>query len=166
MRRKQVAVIGSGDDVSHEKEACAIGRYIALKGWVLISGGGGGIMEAASRGAFEVGGTVLGILPGSRHEEANPFCTIVIPTGIGFARNLANVLSADAVISISGGSGTLSELAYAWQCGRPIIACVFTGGWSAGFAHAPSKIEGARLYRAESLEDVFRFLDALLGREE
>ena len=133
MRKKQVVVIGSSDDVIHEREARLLGRHIADRGHVLITGGRGGIMEAVSRGAAEAGGTVVGILPGDRFDESNPFCSIVIPTGIGFARNSINILSADAVIALGGRAGTLTELGFARLYRKPVVYCVFTGGWSGAF---------------------------------
>jgi uncharacterized protein (TIGR00725 family) len=133
MRKKQVVVIGSSDESSFLEEARAIGGYVADHGCVLISGGRGGIMEAASRGAQERGGTVIGILPGDGLDMANPYCSIVIPTGMGYARNVINILSADVVVAIGGKAGTLSELAYAWLYGKPVVCCTFAGGCSADF---------------------------------
>ena len=135
MRRKQVVVIGASKASKEtEKIAYDIGKEIALRGLVLISGGRTGVMNAASKGAKDHNGLVVGILPGDRFEEANKYCDIVIPTGMGYARNLTNVLSADLVISVEGACGTLNELAYAWQYDRKIVACSFSGGWSAKLA--------------------------------
>jgi len=111
MKGKQILVIGASDDVDYLDESYRIGRFIAMNGWVLMNGGRGGIMEAASRGACEAGGVVVGILPGSEFSEANRYCTVVIPTGIGLARNSINVLAADMIIAIGGKAGTFSELA-------------------------------------------------------
>ncbi len=133
MRRKQVVVIGSSDETGFHEEALAIGAFIADHGFVLITGGRGGIMESVSRGAADKGGTVIGIHPGEELDLANPFCTIVIPTGMGYARNAINILAADVVVAIGGKSGTLSELAYAKTYGKPVICCSFAGGWSAVF---------------------------------
>jgi uncharacterized protein (TIGR00725 family) len=96
-------------------------------------------MEAASRGgreACEAGATglVLGILPGADAGAANPHCEVVVPTGIGLARNVLVVQSADAVILVGGGAGTLSEAAMAWQLGRPVVALALSGGWAARLA--------------------------------
>ncbi|MBN2040076.1 MAG: TIGR00725 family protein [Spirochaetes bacterium] len=163
MRLRQVVVIGSGDDSSFLDTAYEIGRYVAEKKWVLISGGKGGIMESASKGAFEAGGIVIGILPEQLPDSANKYCSIVIPTGIGYARNLTNVLSGDVIVSIGGKAGTLSEIAYAWQFRKPVIACAFTGGWSGRLAG--SKIDdrkGSEIYNAKSLKEVFACLDRVL----
>ncbi len=164
MKYRQVVVIGSGDEDEHAKEAYEIGEHIAKKGWVLISGGRGGVMEAASRGAGEAGGIVIGILPDHSSNSANKYCNIVIPTGMGYSRNLINVLSGDAIVSIAGKSGTLSELAYAWQFGKPVILCRFTGGWSEKLSYSPLDDRmGANFYSADSIEDVFKYLDNLLS---
>ncbi|MCP4135678.1 MAG: TIGR00725 family protein [bacterium] len=159
MRKKQVVVIGASDAVDFCDEAYSIGAYIAQQGYVLITGGRGGIMEAASQGAFEHQGTVIGILPGADDSEANPYCTIVLPTGIGFARNIVNILAADIVIAIGGKAGTLSELAYAWQYGKPVICCTFAEGWSQKLpATGIDDRPGSTIYSAETVEDVFRCL--------
>ena len=87
-----------------------------------MCGGLGGVMEAAARGAAAVGGEVIGILPGADPADANPYCTHVVATGIGHARNLAVVASADAVIAIGGEWGTLAEIAFARRLERPVVA--------------------------------------------
>jgi uncharacterized protein (TIGR00725 family) len=122
-RPTQISVIG-GSKGSDEllRQAEAVGRGIAEADAVLVCGGRGGVMEAASRGAAEAGGTVIGVLPTSSPEEANPYVTYSIATGIGHARNLAVVGSGDAVIAIGGEWGTLSEIAFARRLERPVIA--------------------------------------------
>jgi hypothetical protein len=163
MRRRQVVVIGTGDP-GFVKEAYELGRYVASRGWVLISGGRGGVMESASRGASEAGGTVVGILPGDDFSGANPHCDIVIPTGIGYARNLANVLSGDAVVAFGGKSGTLSEIAFAWQFGRPLITCAFAGGWGARLGGEPIDDRPGEMHVAHDLQEVFLVLDQIMSR--
>ncbi len=120
-------------------------------------------MEAVSRGAFEKSGTVIGIIPDSAFSGANRFCTIVIPTGIGFARNMLNALSADVIIALGGKYGTLSELSYAVQFAKPIIICSFASGWSEIFAVNVLKDNPAYpLYRAASVPEVYHYLDTIL----
>jgi len=115
----QIAVIGNGQAGMRECEAAATtGRLIAESGAVLVCGGLGGVMEAACRGAREAGGTTAGILPGT--EGGNPYLSIVIRTGLGRARNVLVVQSADAVIAIGGKYGTLSEIAIALNAGKPV----------------------------------------------
>ena len=98
-----------------------LGQLLAQKGYTVICGGMGGVMEAVCRGAKEAGGTTIGVLPGDDPAEANPFIDTVIVTGQGISRNLIIIRSAVAVIAISGGYGTLSELAFALQLGKPVI---------------------------------------------
>ncbi len=164
MRKKQVVVIGSSaTDSSFQDIAYLIGKEIASRGFVLITGGRTGIMEAASKGASEAGGIVIGVLPGKSFEEANPYCDIVLPTGIGYARNSTNVLCADLIISIEGGSGTLCELAYAWQYGKRIISCSFTGGWSESLAGTSiDNRRNERIIDAKNIDDIIHELDKLM----
>jgi uncharacterized protein (TIGR00725 family) len=123
-RRRQVAVSGGGASPPEDALAAAeeVGRRLAEAGIVLVCGGLGGVMEAAARGAAGAGGEVIGILPGDDPAEANPHCTHVVATGVGHARNLAVVASADAVIAIGGEWGTLTEIAFARRLGRPVVA--------------------------------------------
>ena len=119
--KKIIGVIG-GASVSEEiyELALEVGREIARAGAVLVCGGRTGVMEAASRGAHEEGGLVVGILPGSSPEEANPFVDVPIVTNLGLARNVLVVQTAQALIAVDGSYGTLSELAFALQLGKPI----------------------------------------------
>jgi uncharacterized protein (TIGR00725 family) len=117
-----LAVIGSAT-CSQEVAALAeaVGREIARAGAVLVCGGRGGVMEAACRGAKAEGGTTVGILPGLDRREANPYVDIPIVTGLGEARNAVVVRTADAVVAVSGGFGTLSEIGLALKMGRPVV---------------------------------------------
>ncbi len=117
-----IAVVGSGEATPQEEAwAYEVGRRLAMAGAVVICGGHGGVMEAACRGAVEAGGLTIGILPGSRHQEANPYVRIPLPTGLGEARNALVVRAAHAVIAIGGEFGTLSEIALALKWGIPVI---------------------------------------------
>jgi uncharacterized protein (TIGR00725 family) len=162
MRKKQVLVIGGSDEHRYSDESYHLGRFIALSGWVLITGGRGGIMEAVSKGAESAGGIVVGILPGDDFSGANGHCTVVIPTGIGFARNAVNVLSADVIVAIGGKAGTLSELAYAWMYGKPVICCTFAEGWSSMFPRVRiDDRDGAAVHAASSVEEACSLLERL-----
>lgn len=124
-RQRQVAVIG-GAHCEPDSEAARlgeeVGRLLAGAGVTLVCGGLTGVMEAACRGATEAGGVTIGIVPGNSVEEANPYCTHVIATGIGHARNLAVVSSGDVAIAIGGEWGTLSEIGFARAIGRTVVA--------------------------------------------
>jgi hypothetical protein len=80
---------------------------------------------------------VIGILPSASFAEANPWCTVVVPTGIGWTRNSVNALAGDVVVAIGGGAGTLSELAFAWIYGRPVLTLAGFGGWADRLAGEP-----------------------------
>lgn len=139
-RRPVVAVVGSGGVLTADVEALArdLGRAIADAGLVLLTGGKGGVMAAASAGARSspswVEGRVIGLLPGDDRSEANAHVDLALPTGLGIARNLLIVRAADVVVAVSGGSGTLSEVALAWQLGRVVVALAPSGGWAAELA--------------------------------
>jgi uncharacterized protein (TIGR00725 family) len=124
-RARQIAVIGSGSATAGSELwqlAEEVGRRLAEAGATVVCGGRGGVMEAASRGAMSAGGEVIGIVPGHAVEEANEFCTHVIATGIGHARNLAVVCSGEPVIAVGGEWGTLSEIGFARAIGRTVVA--------------------------------------------
>ena len=121
-RRAYVAVIGASRPAPEdERDAEQVGRGLAEHDAVVVTGGRGGVMAAASRGAFEGGGLVVGLLPGATREDANPWVTVAIPTGLGELRNGLVVRAADAVVAIGGAYGTLSEIALALQAGRAVF---------------------------------------------
>jgi uncharacterized protein (TIGR00725 family) len=99
-----------------------VGKLLAESGAIVINGGFGGVMAAASEGAARAGGTVIGLLPDTDRIGANPHLTISLPTGMGQARNVLVVTAAESVIAIGEGWGTLSEIAVARRLGRPVIA--------------------------------------------
>ncbi|MEN6444082.1 MAG: TIGR00725 family protein [Methanoregula sp.] len=116
----QIAVIGAANATPEELAAAEeTGRLIAQSHETLVCGGLGGVMEAACKGAREQGGQTVGILPDTGN--GNPFLDIVIRTGLGHARNVVIVQSADAVIAIGGSHGTLSEIAIALKMQRPVF---------------------------------------------
>jgi hypothetical protein len=117
-----IAVIGENDPPPElARLAEEVGAGIAAAGAVLVCGGLGGAMEAACRGAQRRGGVTIGILPGTRADDANPYVTYPIPTGLGHARNILVVRSAQAVIAVGGKFGTLSEIAFAKIEGIPVV---------------------------------------------
>ncbi len=125
-----IAVVGAGH-VSGElyEQAREVGRLVAERGGVVVCGGLGGVMEAAARGATEANGVAIGILPDEDRRRANKYLTYSIATGVGHARNLAVVCSADAVIAVGGEYGTLSEIGLAKKVGRPVVSL---GSWELG----------------------------------
>lgn len=133
--KKIVAIVGDAnidDDTSGKREfAYETGRLLAEAGYSVATGGLGGVMECASEGARaarnHTEGSVIGVLPGYDPRVANPHLDIAIPTGQGIGRNLTLISMSSAVIAIGGGSGTLSEIAFAWQMGKLIIAATVVG---------------------------------------
>jgi hypothetical protein len=111
-----------GPDRRITETAYELGREIAAQNWTLICGGLGGVMEAASKGAFEKGGTTVGILPGYDSSDGNPYLSIVIPTGLGHARNAVIAAAADGIVAVGGRYGTLSEVALGLKMGKPVVA--------------------------------------------
>jgi uncharacterized protein (TIGR00725 family) len=121
-----LSVLGPSDASAEEISiAERIGAVAARAGWVVLTGGGPGVMEAASRGAVEAGGITVGILPTEPGGNGypNPWVNIPIYTGAGHARNTFNVLSASLCVAIGGGPGTLSEIALALKTGVPVWCC-------------------------------------------
>lgn len=117
-----IAVCGPGVADEHEASwAQEIGRLIGEADAVLVSGGLGGVMDAAARGCAEAGGTSVGILPGDDRDGASPYLTVAVPTGLGETRNALVVRAADVVIAVSGEFGTLSEIALALKMGKPVV---------------------------------------------
>jgi len=137
MKKFQILVIGNNDNgctPELEKIAYETGIEIAKSNSILITGGLGGVMKAASKGAKESGGLTVGIIPQNDMSEANEFCDVVIPSGIGLMRDFLNALSADGVIAIGGGSGTLSEICASYMYSKPIVVLKNSGGTSTKFA--------------------------------
>ncbi len=122
MVARLVSVIGAGSPTPGQYEtAVAVGRAAARAGLGVVTGGLGGVMEAACRGCSEEGGTTVGIIPGTDPAQANPYCTIVIPTGMGQARNVLVVLTGIGAVAIGGGPGTLSEIGHALKAGKVVV---------------------------------------------
>ncbi|WP_316346989.1 TIGR00725 family protein [Desulfuromonas acetoxidans] len=122
-----VAVIGGGTVTAEQYQlARQVGYTLAQAGVDVVCGGLGGVMEAVSRGCREGGGHVIGLLPGNDADDANPWVSYPLPTGLGHARNMLVAQSAPVVIAIAGEYGTLSELAIALKTGRVVVTL---GGW-------------------------------------
>jgi uncharacterized protein (TIGR00725 family) len=147
-----IAVIGGQSSASAEAKELAreIGRLIAINGAHLICGGLEGVMEAACRGAKEVGGTTIGVLPTGSKSDANPYVDIPIVTGMGMARNVIIVRTADAIIAIDGSYGTLSEIAHALDQGKKVISLRSWPLQKAG-------VDGELLVEASTPEEAVRF---------
>jgi uncharacterized protein (TIGR00725 family) len=155
-RRPLIAVCGAAAPSPATAAAAeALGRALVDRGCRVITGGRGGVMAAASRGARASAtwqdGDVLGLLPGADARDANPWVDVALPTGLGHARNTLLVAMADAVVAVGGGAGTLSEIALAWAHDKPVAALDTGEGWA-------SELAGRRL-DARREDAVVRFLD-------
>lgn len=121
-KRPVIAIIGGKIEAKAVlKEAEEAGRLIAEGGATLVTGGLNGVMEAASKGAHFAGGLTVGILPQDNKQDANKYIDVPIATGLGIGRNFIIARAADALIAIGGGYGTLSEIAFGLQLGKPVI---------------------------------------------
>lgn len=117
-----IGVIGDAFcSIDVAKIAEEVGENIAKKGGIIVCGGLGGVMEAVCRGAKKHNGLTVGILPGFRRKEANPYIDIPILTGMDQGRNIIIVRSSQAIIAIGGGYGTLSEIAFALKLNVPVV---------------------------------------------
>ncbi|MCB9858064.1 MAG: TIGR00725 family protein [Phycisphaerales bacterium] len=131
MRRPQIGIMGSSEaDDTQRRVAEAAGRAVARAGAALVTGGRDGVMQAAAKGCAEAGGTVIAVTPFAPMEQVNEYTHYVIPTGLGWARNVITAISGDVILVVGGAAGTLSEIAYAWMYDRPIVALSESGGWA------------------------------------
>jgi uncharacterized protein (TIGR00725 family) len=120
-----IGIIGAGKCAKKLRdEAYQVGLAVAEGGGVLVCGGLKGVMEAAAQGACEAGGVTVGIIPGIDRDEANPYCNVVVPTGMGNARNFIVVQTADVILALHGKYGTISEIAIAIKLGKPVVSLV------------------------------------------
>ena len=136
-KMRQILVIGNNDNgCTPELESIAYetGKEVAKSDSVLITGGLGGVMRSASHGAKDAGGLTVGIIPQDDSIMANEFCDIVVPSGMGLSRDFLNALSADGVIVVGGGSGTLSEICAAYMYKKPIATLKNSGGMATKYA--------------------------------
>lgn len=133
-----IAVVGGGNetDASLLHDAQAIGAIVAHAKATLVTGGRGGVMEAASRGAQEAGGLVIGILPGTSRADANPYVDLAIATGLREARNAVIATAADLIVAVGGEHGTLSEIALGLKLRKPVVALRSQWGSITGVAPA------------------------------
>lgn len=154
---KIIGVMGGSSCSKEEYEvAYQVGRLIAKNGFILLCGGGRGVMEGAAKGAFEEGGLTIGIMPGSNKEESppNPYIKIPIYTGMSDGRNSINVKSSDVIIAIGGSSGTLSEIALALKNDKPVILLKTFD--------IDKIINSEKLYKVESTEEAFKITKKIL----
>lgn len=141
------------------EEARRLGEAVAEKGYVLLTGGGGGVMKAASAGAWNAGGLILAVLPNERtrplKDYPNEYVDIPIYTGMGDGRNAINAKTPDVVVALRGAAGTLSEIALALKSGTPVV------GLHARRFDVP---EGSKFYSAGTVEEAMEWIERILSR--
>lgn len=167
--KKIIAVIGNAnisDNSEKQTLSLALGEKIIDNGFLLATGGLGGVMEFASKGARQsekyTDPSVIGVLPSYDATDANNYVDIVIPSGMGLARNLLLVSMADAVVAIGGGAGTLSEISLAWSLKKLVIA-TDVDGWSKEICNRA--LDNRRkdvIFCAKNADDVIKLLNEKL----
>jgi uncharacterized protein (TIGR00725 family) len=156
-----VAVVGPSAPADPDllERATVAGRLLAGRGWVVVTGGRGGVMAATAAGVAEAGGTAVALLPGSDREAASPGHTVAIPTGLGEMRNALLVRSVDAVLAVGGSWGTLSEVALAARTGVPVFS---VAGWD--LAGLGDDHDGSpRVVACDSVDDAVERIAQVLG---
>lgn len=167
-RYLQIGVCGGGGERVPPSEkaltyAYETGRLIAERGYLLLTGGLGGVMEQASKGASDADGLVMGVLPGSKKEDANPYCNIIIPTGVGWSRERININTADGIILIGGHIGTDLEGRIAAGSRTPAVAITGTEGVSDRLADTKPYSSGTTIYAAKTPEEALSVLEKLMN---
>lgn len=161
-KMRQILVIGNNENgctPELERIAYSVGEEIAKSDSVLITGGLGGVMKAACRGAHDSGGLTVGIIPQDDPSFANEFCDIVIPSGLGLSRDFLNALSADGVVVVGGGSGTLSEMCAAYMHKKPIVALKNSGGMASKYSDQYiDHRQNVKVVGVETPEEAIRYI--------
>lgn len=166
----RIGVIGQSGEISAELRQLAqeIGREIAQRGAILLTGGTNGVMEFASKGAKEANGLVVGILPGDTMDRANKYIDIPINTGLSFDyRSLILVHSSDVLIMVGGGNGTLGELSAAYLNLKPVVILEPSGGWAnrvRNMAYEEAYLDERKSTKLDYAQTVKEALDIALSK--
>jgi uncharacterized protein (TIGR00725 family) len=163
-RRPQVCVLGSAEPGTPAYDLAAeAGELHARLGITVVSGCGSPATRVAAERALAGGGLVVSIVPPDTMPSPDWPATVVIPCGMGDARNLIMALAGDACIVIGGRAGTISEVCLAWLHKRPLLPLVGQGGWSDGLpSHPPDERQNSPILpwsSATQLEEQLRALD-------
>lgn len=163
---KKVAIIGPNTQLCSTELydfGRQLGNSLAQEKLVIVCGGLGGFMEAVCKGAKESPqtfyGQTIGVLPGEDASAANPYVDLAIPTGLGIARNLIIIRTADIIIAAAGGAGTLSEIAFAWQHQKKVLCITRFDGWAKELAGRDlDKRESGLLVPVDEIDDVIQLI--------
>jgi len=164
-RKAQILVIGYNSDSCTRKAydiACQVGKEIAKRGAILVTGGLGGVMEAACKGASDAGGIALGIIPFDEFSKANKYCNIVICSGMGYARNFITAYSADGTVIVGGGVGTLIEAGVVYMKKKPVVAIAGSGGIADSYAG--KYLDDRKLMKISSAKNAKEAVDYIMRR--
>lgn len=163
-KKLQISLIGpnaSGCTEDIYQLGLELGKALAKRNHTLVCGGMGGFMEAVAKGCSDVDcGQTVGILPTNNKTNSNPYLDIILPTGLGIARNVLVVNAGDIIIAVGGGAGTLSEIALAWQLSKTVICYTNANGWSAQLAGV--QIDNRRkhlLLKASTKDEILSLID-------
>jgi uncharacterized protein (TIGR00725 family) len=158
MKKPIIGVIGGSNcPIKIAKMAEEVGNLVAAGGAFLVCGGLSGVMEYACKGAKTAGGTTIGILPSMDKADANDYVDIPIATGISIARNIIIINTADVLIAVDGGYGTLSEMAFALNLHTPVIAL---HTWH---LEAAGKVDDELFYVVDSAEEAVKLAYKLIN---
>lgn len=166
----RIGVIGQSGEIPAAtcKLAEEIGREIASRGALLLTGGTSGVMEAVSRGAKQANGLVAGILHGDTLDDANEYIDVPITTGLSYDyRSLILIHSSDAIVMIAGANGTLGELSTAYLNRKPIVIVETSGGWAArirGMAYEGAYLDERKWVKLDYANTAKEALDIVLSR--
>lgn len=163
MKKPQILVIGYNSDACTKKAyniAYNVGKEVAKRGAILVTGGLGGVMEASCKGASDSGGVALGIIPSDEFSKANKYCNVIVCSGIGYARNFITAYSSDGAIIIGGGVGTLIEAGVAYMHKKPIVAIIGTGGIADHYAD--KYLDERKLVKISSARDAKEAVDYIM----
>jgi uncharacterized protein (TIGR00725 family) len=164
---KKIGIIGPNKSLCSQQLydfGVELGKQIATKNRTFFCGGLGGFMEAVCRGVKQshdtFNGQTVGILPNDISENANPYIDLIIPTGIGVARNMVIINTAEIIIAAGGGAGTLSEIAFAWQQRKTVLCVTLFEGWAKELAGKNlDNRENGLLIPVKSIDEILKHLD-------
>ena len=164
-RKTQILVIGYNSDACTKKAydvAYKVGREVAKRGAVLVTGGLGGVMEAACKGASAAGGITLGIIPFDEFSNANKYCNIIVCSGMGYARNFITAYSADGTVIVGGGVGTLIEAGVVYMKKKPVVAIAGSGGIADSYAG--KYLDDRKLVKISSAKNAKEAVDYIMRK--
>ncbi len=169
-RKLQIAVLGSSKAICTKKMykyAEQVGKELAKKGCITLTGGGLGVMEAALKGAKEEGGQTLAIIPWEDKDHVNDYADVVVATGIGWSRNSINLNSCDGAIVVGGGAGTLNEVTYAYMQNKPTVCITPSGGMAKELSNTYFDIrKTTKIYGADSAKEAVELLLKLIKKHK